>query len=82
MSTCVYVCVHREVSDGLEGEPVLFSIDQGYCILPAFRKLLKLEPFVTGGLSAASALGGTRTHLLASERNESIHSHIDSTNVY
>lgn len=45
--------VHGESGDGLEGEPVLHSIDQGHCVLPGFRTLLKLEPFVTGGLAAA-----------------------------
>lgn len=49
--------VRGEVRDGLEEEPVLHFIDQGHCILPVYRKLLKLEPFVTGGLSAASGPG-------------------------
>lgn len=83
MCVCACACMFiKEVRDRPEGEPVLCYTDQGHCILPAFRKLLKLEPFVTGGPGAASALGGTRIHLLASERNESIHSHTDSTNVY
>lgn len=74
--------VPSAVMDGLEGEPVFCFIDQGQCILPAFRKLLKLELFVIGSLSAASALGGARIHLLASKRNESVHFHIDFPNTY
>lgn len=57
MWVVVCVCVHGVVGDGLEGELALHSIDQGHCILPAFRKLLKLKLFVTGGLSAASGPG-------------------------
>lgn len=74
--------VPSAVMDGLEGEPVFCFIDQGQCILPASRKLLKLELFVIGGLRAAPALGGARIHLLSSERSESIHSHIDFPNIY
>lgn len=53
---CRWLClgVHGEVRDGLEEELVLHSIDQGHCILPGFENLLKLEPFVTRGLTAAS----------------------------
>lgn len=58
--------VPSAVMDGVEGEPVFCFIDQGQCILPAFRKLLKLELFVIGGLGVTSALGGDRIHLLAS----------------
>lgn len=61
MLLCIHVggcvSVHGEVRDELEGEPIFHSIDQGCCVLPGFRKLLKLEPFVTGGLTVASDPG-------------------------
>lgn len=64
------------------GDSVLSAIDQGHCLLIAFRKLLKLEPFVTGVSVQYQSLGGTRIYLLTSEKNEPIHPHIDFTNIY
>lgn len=72
-------CAH-DSHDGLESGPgrPLCYIEQGHRLFSAFRKLVKLEPFVKRNLCAASGLGGIRLQLLALERNESINSHIDS----